>query len=145
MASFARVFSAFPHRPGLDWLGGTLSVLCLVHCLVLPSLLVAFTALAPFGGEAVHLGLTLAILPLSLLTFGSGYQFHKQRRVLWLGGLGCLFLLAALGLEGVGGEWVEKGLTVLGAFFLISGHSINLRAKPCNDACCPAEGQVDEC
>lgn len=129
------------HRTGFDWLGGGLSFLCLCHCLLLPSLLAVFSALTPLADESFHLGLLLAILPLSLVTFVSAYQTHRVRRVLWLGGLGCLFLISALFFEDVANGWFEKGFTTLGTVLLISGHTVNLwqRRQNAADGCCPEE------
>lgn len=134
----------FPYRPGFDWLGGGLSVLCLCHCLLLPPLLATYAVFAPLADETVHLGMTLTLLPLTLLAFLSGYQEHGHTRVLWLGALGCASLLAALFLEDVANGLAEKGLTVLGTGLLLSAHWINLqrRRRTGKHECCATEGRL---
>lgn len=132
------------YRPGFDWFGGGLSLLCLCHCLLLPPLLAAFSVLAPLADETVHLGLTLTLLPLTLVAFLSGYQEHGQVRVLWQGALGCVSLVAAMFLEDVADGLAEQGLTILGTGLLLSAHFINLQRRRRNGKhdCCTTEERL---
>ncbi|MEM1042196.1 MAG: MerC domain-containing protein [Bacteroidota bacterium] len=112
-------------RPRLDLAGIVLSVLCLIHCLLLP--LVATGALAWAASERVHVGLTVVLAVVVLAVALPGYRRHRQPIVLLLlaGGLALLVGAVTLG-EGLG-EAGETALTVLGSVALVAGHVLNLR------------------
>lgn len=64
------------------WLDGfavTASVLCLIHCLVLPALLVALPVLATMLAvpERFHAVAFALALPTSVLAIASGYRRHR--------------------------------------------------------------------
>lgn len=105
------------------------SLLCLVHCLALPILLLALPGMAGlfFGSEAFHPVALALVVPLALAAFRLGYRRHRTRRpaLLGLAGMGCL--IAAL-LPGFGKQG-ETGLTVAGSLLLVAGHVMNWRLR----------------
>ncbi|GGQ04849.1 MerC domain-containing protein [Shewanella litoralis] len=106
----------------------TLSFLCVIHCVVLPFLLVLLPSLGVWqlDNEAFHSWLLIAVLPVSLYALVSGYKKHQQYRFLLIGISGLLLLLfaAVFGHDTVG-EAGEKVLTVLGATLVAIAHWVN--------------------
>ncbi|BDX07025.1 MerC domain-containing protein [Planctobacterium marinum] len=110
-----------------------LSVLCLVHCIATPFLLVtlpALPALAFLEGELLHLGLLFAVVPISLVSLAMGYRVHKHLRSLIIGGLGLIILLAAAVLEhDLSDKSIAVLLTALGAVLVALSHVLNLHLR----------------
>ncbi len=107
-----------------------LSMVCTLHCLALPMLLVVLpSAVAlPLDNEAFHLWMIIAVIPTSVYALTLGCRQHKRYRLLILGITGLAMLITALLLEGTGiGEVSEKPLTVLGAALIAIGHGFNYR------------------
>jgi len=107
-----------------------LSVLCLLHCLALPLVLVAgssFTALWA-ADEWFHQLLVVLVLPTSIVALLLGCKKHKRWAVLAWGfcGVGVL-TLAALFAHDLVGEAGEKILTVIGSMLVVVGHAYNFR------------------
>ena len=117
-----------------------LSVLCALHCLVFPFVLVLLpsaTALQ-LGNEAFHIWMIIAVLPISLYALTLGCKKHKRYRVVAFGCAGLVFLVAAILGEDLFGEAGEKSLTVIGSALLIWGHIQNYRLCREHENCdCP--------
>ena len=97
----------------IDGLAISLSFLCAVHCLFVPS----FIILAP-----------------SLLSI-SFYKAHKNLSMIFIGFLGLSILLfAVLFGNNLFGEIGEKGLTLFGSVIVASAHYRNL--KVCKELDC---------
>jgi hypothetical protein len=105
------------------------SLACVLHCLLLPSLLVLLPILTALhlDSEAFHFWLVFAVIPTSLYAITMGCKQHKRYRLFALCGMGLVMLLAALLLEevliGVG----EQLLTIIGSCFIVTGHWLNFR------------------
>lgn len=125
-----------PSRRWLDVLGIGLSVACLIHCLSLP-LLIMF---APFVASWLledaffHSYLLAFILPVALIAFSVGWLRHRSLVVLVCGSIG----LALISVAALQAAWLdhslfsasmEKILTSIGGFMLITGHLLNLRLR----------------
>jgi hypothetical protein len=114
------------YRINWDWLGISASVICAIHCALLPLLL---TSLPLFGVNIIHhLGFELGMIALALI-IGSysmyhGYKKHHHRLTPWL-----LFLLG-------GGFLVLKQLfpdyqlllLVPAVALIIYAHLLNVRS-----------------
>ncbi|QUI62752.1 MerC family mercury resistance protein [Pseudoalteromonas sp. A22] len=102
-----------------------LSMLCLVHCLILPFLLFVlppFAGLLALSDEVFHEWLLIAVLPISVLALGFGYVRHKSGLVVGLGLMGCtLLVLATL----LGEQRGETLFTVLGSMLISYAHLRN--------------------
>jgi hypothetical protein len=109
-----------------DRTGIALSVLCVMHCLAAPTLLVLMPALLP---EALfHWAMLVLVLPISGFSFYQGYQQHQSKVLLILSGLGLsLLILAVLIAEPWFGHQAETWFTVCGALLLLLGHRANLK------------------
>lgn len=121
----------------------TLSLLCSVHCLILPLMMALLPSLAALqlNDERYHMWMLVAVIPSSVFALTMGCKQHKHYRLLVLGFIGLSLLISAVLLgEDVIGEWGEKGMTVLGAGFVAVGHLWNYRLCqhqsdcPCPDA-----------
>lgn len=111
-----------------DSLAISASTVCLVHCLVLPLLLVLVPTLAAFLTipESFHLWALAFAVPTSLLALGLGYRRHHQAApgLIALAGLGFL----AAGVFLAPSEILEMLITVLGSTLLSVGHVLNWRS-----------------
>ena len=112
----------------IDRFAVSLSLLCVVHCLLTPILLVAMPSLTStvLGGEKLHLLLVFLILPTSLFSLTLGCKRHS-RWIFWIAGLVGLALLIAGGFVeplGLDHHW-ETRLTLIGSAFVASAHILN--------------------
>lgn len=121
----------------------SLSLLCAVHCLAMPLLVLSIPSLTSLGldDEAFHLWMLVAVIPISTLALFMGCKKHRRKSVVLIGGPGLAVLCAAAFLgHDLLGEFMEKALTVLGATLIALGHVWNYRLcrsqRPC---ACPAE------
>ena len=113
----------------LDASAISLSALCLVHCLALPTLALAL----PFVGawaqaEWVHLALVCLAAPIALLAL---VDWRARRPRAWssvaLAALGLGFMLVGA-LEFPSVAW-ERPLTVIGGVLLATAHLLNWRRR----------------
>lgn len=108
----------------------SLSLLCSIHCLAMPLLVVLLPSIAalPLGDEAFHLWMVYAVVPISAYALTMGCKKHQRYHVLLLGGVGLFILIATafLGHATLGETW-EKTLTVLGTSIIALGHFWNYR------------------
>ena len=109
-----------------------LSFMCILHCLLLPALLVLTPSavLAFMGDESIHKLLLLAIVPVGIYALLLGYKAHKQWYVMAVVSVG-LVLLVSTGIveHEVLGERGEVLLTLAGSFFIVLGHIQNVRLR----------------
>lgn len=108
----------------------SLSVICTLHCLVLPFVVVMLPALAALNlqDETFHLWMVIAVIPISLLALTMGCKKHGDYRVPLLGVTGLSLLILAVFLDhDLIGETGEVVLTVLGATIISAGHLLNYR------------------
>lgn len=114
----------------LDHAAISTSVLCMVHCLATPLLLVAVPILSSsfLADEAFHKALVTLVLPTSLIAIFIGCGRHKDRYVLYLGcfGLVSLVFIAFFGHDLLG-EVGEKVATVGSGAILAFAHLRNFR------------------
>ena len=85
-------------RSFLDQTAIALAVICGIHCLVTPILLVGLPLLATtfWVDENFHLWMLLLVIPTTALAMGSGCRRHKDKWVLALASVGIGFLIVAL-------------------------------------------------
>ncbi|SHH25436.1 MerC domain-containing protein [Ferrimonas marina] len=121
----------------LDKMAIGVSVVCALHCAVMPIVLATFPALAilPMEDETFHKLLVLFVIPSSIIALLLGCRRHKDRWVLLGGVVGLLALvLTALFGHDLLGEMGEKVATVIAALVLASAHWRNFslcRARAC--------------
>ncbi|MBU2869077.1 MerC domain-containing protein [Colwellia sp. E2M01] len=115
-----------------------LSMLCAIHCLALPIILVLLPSLGslPLQDEAYHLWMLVAVIPISLYALTLGCKKHKKYQIFIWGALGLLLMvLAVLCGHELAGEYGEKILTLLGATFVSFAHLQNFRRCQKNVTC----------
>ena len=103
----------------------TLSLACMIHCLLMPSFLVltsGFFALS-IDNELIHKAFLIIVLPVSLYALITGYRNHKILSYFYIGTSGLWLLVFAVFFgEGVFRELAEKSLTLLGSIIVASAH-----------------------
>ncbi|WP_048811760.1 MerC domain-containing protein [Methylobacillus flagellatus] len=107
-----------------DKFGNFVSLLCLIHCTVLP-LIAMILPLSVFLDEAVHVWLFIALLPAAIFGAWSGWRHHGDSKP-------SLLLAAGLALVGIAAfapmdTAAEIALTIPGSLLLIAGHTLNRR------------------
>ncbi len=110
-----------------------LSLLCVIHCLILPILLMivpTFAGIAFLKDETFHLWMLFAVIPISCLALLMGYRHHKSRQTLLIGFIG-LSIIAATAYLGhdLLGRVGEVVLTVLGSCTIALSHLRNYRMR----------------
>ncbi len=114
----------------MDKFAVSTSTVCGIHCLSLPLVLGVFPAIGTtlLGGEAFHVWLLWAVIPLSLLALSLGCQKHKDMSVLVIGLVGLTFLIIAASIgHDVLGEIGERTITLFGAITIAVGHFRNFK------------------
>ena len=114
-----------------DKLSITLSMACMIHCLLMPSFLIltsGFIALT-IDNELIHKVFLILVIPISLYALISGFQNHKITSYMYLGISGLWLLIFAVFFgDGVFGELAEQILTFLGSLIVAYSHYQNFQA-----------------
>ena len=112
-----------------DKIAISLSLLCAIHCLGLPLMLILLPSLTGtiIADEAFHLWLVLAVIPISTYALSMGCKHHKHYLILIYGIVGILFLIAAVISEDYLGEQWEIILTLIGTSIIALSHYKNYR------------------
>ena len=108
-----------------DKLSITLSMACMIHCLLMPSFLIltsGFLALT-IDNEFIHKVFLILVIPISLYALISGFQNHKITSYLYLGISGLWLLIFAVFF----GELAEQVLTFLGSLIVAFSHYQNFQ------------------
>ncbi len=108
----------------------SLSALCLVHCLLVPSFLVFLSGYISlsYNNELIHYAILFLAIPVSIYALITGVKNHNSYSYLYVGLLGILTLILAvtLGVQ-IWGEAGEKILTTVGALLVAISHFKNYR------------------
>jgi hypothetical protein len=112
-----------------DFTGMGISIMCAVHCLLLPTLLIFLPSLASLGldNELYHYWMIFLVIPISIYALSLGCRKHKKYTLLIWGFFGLSFLIFAVLGENMIGEFGEKSFTLIGATLLALGHYFNFR------------------
>ena len=116
-----------------DKIGIAISSLCLVHCIALPLIVMAFPFLE-LDHDHTHELFLVAIVAVVFIAFLPSYKKHGQKKILLFAGLGISSLLASIfaGHE-LGSEIGEHVLSIVGSLLLITAHVKNIK---CTHAQC---------
>ncbi|MEM7383277.1 MAG: MerC domain-containing protein [Bacteroidota bacterium] len=114
-----------------DKIAISLSLLCTIHCLVFPILLVlvpSLTALSIMDDCLFHQWMLVGVLPTSLFALTVGCRKHRQWPLLILGlaGVSLLSLTAFWGHDLFGCKG-EKYMTLFGSCLVVIAHFLNYR------------------
>ena len=112
----------------LDHAAIALSGLCLVHCLLLPVIIVAVPLLAQLNETHFHAQMLLLVVPVSLFAFTHGYQRHGNLRIIagGIAGIGILFIGGTV-VHASYGILADSLLTIAGSLVLATSHYFNNR------------------
>jgi carbon starvation protein CstA len=113
-----------------------LSLLCVVHCLFLPIILILIPSLSgvfAFKNELFHTWLLYTVVPISLIAMLMGYLHHRSHTVFLIGALGLIILIltAFFGYELLG-KYGEVVFTVLGSSIIAYSHIRNYQLRSQN-------------
>lgn len=114
-----------------DRIGMGLSILCALHCLLTPVIILSIPFLARYylAHPLFHFILAAAIIPVGLVAFIAGLRHHHNWWVLVLGIPGLLLVTGTPYLVHVHQfEWNEQALMVIGSISLVMAHLINRRS-----------------
>jgi len=120
-----------------DRLAIGLSLLCSLHCLLVPVAVSLLPAFAAWGldDESYHRWMLLGVIPASAFALTLGCIKHRNYGVIALGVIGVSILCLAVVLgHDLLGEAGERGLTVAGAVLVAFSHFKNYRL--CDTARC---------
>jgi hypothetical protein len=118
----------------MDAAGVSLSLACLVHCLVFPTAAVAAPMLAPNLGEAFgadhtwHLGLLALAAPIAIIGLGWSARVSGAGRNVFFAGLVGLVLMG-LGAGHFFGTLGDLAMTLAGVTILAGAHIANWRSR----------------
>jgi hypothetical protein len=102
------------------------SMVCVVHCLVLPILIILlppFSGLFALDDEMFHQWMLYAVLPISIAALMMGYLHHRSYKVFVVVSIGLTLIILSTTLgHDVLGETGEVGLSVLGSMIIAFGH-----------------------
>jgi hypothetical protein len=130
-----------------DRLGIALSVVCLVHCLLLPFAIAAlpFVAAQWLQASGFHVAMALGLMPIALFAAVPGVRRHGRMSVAAAMAAGLSLLSTAAFAGGallLTREW-EIGLTVAGGAILVTAHAVNLSLCRACPACRADEAAHD--
>jgi hypothetical protein len=115
-------------RRQLDKFAVLLSGACVIHCALIPVVLIVMPA---FGGHLLEAETTTHWLllgvaaPVSVVALGAGYKRHGHGATIWLGLAGLLVMF--LGVSHLFGRAFEVPVTLLGVAMIAIVHLLNVR------------------
>ena len=113
-----------------DKLSITLSIACMIHCLLMPSFLILTSGVIALSidNELIHKVFLILVIPISLYALISGFQNHNTSSYLYLGISGLWLLIFAIFFgESVFGELIEEVLTFIGSIMVAYSHYQNFQ------------------
>ena len=115
----------------------SLSVLCVLHCLLFPSLLILFSSFISLNidSETIHYLLLFLVVPASFFALFVGLNNHKNPLIFLTGIIGILILISATIVDiSILSFSSETILTIFGSFLVSFAHYKNY--KLCNHMNC---------
>ena len=116
-----------------------LSLACVLHCLLAPSLIVLSYGVSSFTieSELIHYLILLLTVPISIFALTLGYKNHKGVSFFVTGVIGMsVLILAVIMGEDILGDVGEKGLTLVGSIIVVYAHYSNYRTCQKLDCTC---------
>lgn len=115
-----------PVEGWLDTAAVAASVLCTVHCLLLPVLIAAMPALSRWLelGEGFHFAVLVFATPVSGLALIGGWRRHRSAITPLIGVVGLGLMAGGLAVEAA-----ETLLTVMGSLLVAGAHLLNWKLR----------------
>lgn len=117
-----------------DRAGICLSVICIVHCMLTPVILLALPAMQVFEWwhGSLHVIFAVIIPMLALAAFVPGYRMHRDSRVFVISLIGFVLIIAGITIPHIFEiEWLEPVFSIGGSIFLVRAHFINRSLCAC--------------
>lgn len=112
----------------LDQVAVALSGLCLLHCLLLPIVIVALPFLGQFSDDHFHVQMLLVVVPVSLVALGTGFRRHRDARIILTGVAGLALLIVGSSIvHSRYGLLADSVVTICGSLILGLTHYANSR------------------
>ena len=110
-----------------DKLAISLSAICVLHCLFMPSFLILSSWFVAFSidNQFIHYAILFAAIPVSTYALIRGYKNHDNFAYLAFGISGLSLLVFAILMASLFGELAEKSLTIFGSLLVIYAHFKN--------------------
>lgn len=128
-----------------DKLGILASIICVIHCLFLPFILIflSLTSLNFLSEEFFHPILAVVATLIGIISLWNGYRHHTNFFSMLFSIPGIVILLfSAFNPYHILSEDLERQLTFVGAVLLSTAHGINWhKVKKCE--CCPQNDKMD--
>ncbi len=120
-----------------DKAGIILSVICCIHCMAIPFLMIFAPSIGQmFEEEWIHLLGFIFVVPLGLYAFITKLKVHDDKRPLYVGLVGMTFVIIGhLCHEFLShdiGEPLELVASIVGGLALVSAHLFNIKLCRCN-------------
>ncbi|MCK7460173.1 MerC domain-containing protein [Idiomarina aminovorans] len=110
-----------------------LSGLCLVHCLLLPILLIVLppiTGLLTLNDETFHQWMLFAVIPISFMALLMGHRHHRNRFTLLIGATGLAILVFTAFIDhDTFGPYADVIFTVIGSSIITYAHIRNYQLR----------------
>ena len=116
-----------------------LSLACVLHCFLAPSLIVLSYGVSSFNieSELIHYLIIMLTVPISIFALTLGYKNHKGVSFFVTGVIGISVLIIAVIIgEDILGDVGEKGLTLVGSIIVVYAHYSNYRTCQKLDCTC---------
>ncbi len=111
-----------------DRIGISASILCVIHCLLTPVLLVFLPLVgATLARGWFHAAIIAIVVPVAMFALWRGYRLHHYTPIVWLAGFGFLAIGLAVAF-GAEHNAIETGFMVAGGLLLSAAHYLNIRA-----------------
>jgi uncharacterized membrane protein YvlD (DUF360 family) len=111
-----------------DRLGISASLLCVVHCVATPFLILLSPLVGSYLSQPLfHIVIVAVVFPVAVWALWMGYRIHRFKRMLWLGIMGLILIIFAMTL-GREDTRIEMLFMISAGVFLSAAHYLNLRA-----------------
>lgn len=129
------------HSKKWDRVGLAISILCIIHCIILPFILLFMPWIHLLNGPFIESLLLASGALVGGVSFWTSFKKHRQRGPLLLGLIGVGFLIfSIISIHSLDHQHALHSnlpigkidfVTVTGGLFLIAGHVWNIRACHC--------------
>lgn len=106
----------------------TLSGLCLLHCLLLPVIIVALPLVSQWNESHFHMQMLIVVVPVSFFAFSLAYPRHHNKTIIVWGIIGiAIMFVGGTVAHAKYGLLADSLLTTAGSLILATSHFFNNR------------------
>ena len=128
LRSFNRQISCLCSNKRTDKIAICLSLCCIAHCIVMPSLILLLPSVSSLwiNNELFHLYIVLLAIPFSFYAILKNFKKNNNLKCVIMAGIGFTLLFLAIILHEFG-EIYEIAFTIFGAIVLVFSHFLNMK------------------